>query len=668
MKILSPAGNFECLKAAIFNGADEVYLGVNDFNARNNIDGFNMDNLKQAVDFAHIFCCKVNLAINILFNDDELQNALNTIIDAYNLGVDTFIIQDIALANLVNKHYPEIEIHASTQMGIHNLEGAKAIEQFGFKRIVLARETPLSEIKRIKDNTNFEIEYFAQGALCVSFSGNCYLSSYLCNASGNRGRCKQLCRLPYTLLLNNKPLKKGYLLSAKDFNMIKRLDDLKKAGVDVIKIEGRARRPFYVAAATQEYYKAINKQNIDKTSLQLAFNRDYTEGYFNGNTNIISNFNNHIGIKIGIVDKFKTGKKFNEVYFYASRKLSPKSTLKFLDKENEVTITAYDLQQLSENYYKITTTQRIPVHSNIHLINDTAIEEEILSRTSKRNINIEITAIKNNPIKANINLLNTNIEILGEICQESINQPLKKEEIIDNFKKSEYFNVDLTFKFFDDFFITKQKLNEFRRNVLSSLFNTITKHHEHHLSKIKINTNYNPIKFDDFYIIENVNTSFKGKNIIYSPSEYSLNEIKSFIEKCNKLNKNAYLDTPNFALKEDVAFLNKIINETGISIVANNYYALTFKTNIIIGYGLNVYNKFAAEIYKKPILTAESNIGTKISAPVMTLRHCPLKEHLNANCANCPYSNNYTYKMDNGTILNLKRKKLSSCTFYLTMK
>ena len=406
MKILSPAGNFECLKAAIFNGADEVYLGVNDFNARNNIDGFNMDNLKQAVDFAHIFCCKVNLAINILFNDDELQNALNTIIDAYNLGVDTFIIQDIALANLVNKHYPEIEIHASTQMGIHNLEGAKAIEQFGFKRIVLARETPLSEIKRIKDNTNFEIEYFVQGALCVSFSGNCYLSSYLCNASGNRGRCKQLCRLPYTLLLNNKPLKKGYLLSAKDFNMIKRLDDLKKAGVDVIKIEGRARRPFYVAAATQEYYKAINKQNIDKTNLQLAFNRDYTEGYFNGNTNIISNFNNHIGIKIGIVDKFKTGKKFNEVYFYASRKLSPKSTLKFLDKENEVTITAYDLQQLSENYYKITTTQRIPVHSNIHLINDTAIEEEILSRTSKRNINIEITAIKNNPIKANINLLN----------------------------------------------------------------------------------------------------------------------------------------------------------------------------------------------------------------------------------------------------------------------
>ena len=202
MKILSPAGNFESLKMAIFNGADEVYLGINNFNARNNIDGFTKETLEQAVDFAHIYSVKVNLAINILFADDELQDALDTVIDAYNKGVDSFIIQDLGLANILHENYPEIEIHASTQMGIHNLEGVKAIEKFGFKRVVLARETPLDEIKRIRDNTNIEIEYFAQGALCVSFSGNCYLSSYLCDASGNRGKCKQLCRLPYTFEFN----------------------------------------------------------------------------------------------------------------------------------------------------------------------------------------------------------------------------------------------------------------------------------------------------------------------------------------------------------------------------------------------------------------------------------------------------------------------------------
>lgn len=187
MKILAPCGNEESLRVAIAGGADEIYLGINEFNARNNIDGFTMATLKGAVDFAHVFGVKVNLALNILFTDDELPSAVKIAVDAYNLGVDSFIIQDLGLAKILQENYPEIEKHASTQMGIHNLEGVKAIEKYNFKRIVLARETPLSEVKRIKNNTDVEIEYFAHGALCVSFSGNCYLSSYFHNASGNRG-------------------------------------------------------------------------------------------------------------------------------------------------------------------------------------------------------------------------------------------------------------------------------------------------------------------------------------------------------------------------------------------------------------------------------------------------------------------------------------------------
>ena len=198
MKILSPVGNFESLKMAVFNGADEVYLGINDFNARNNIDGFGLADLQEVVQFAHTFDVKVNLAINILFSDEEMQKALDIVVDAYNMGVDSFIVQDIGLANLIFKHYPQIEVHASTQMGLHNLEGVKFAEKMGFKRVVLARETPLQEIENIRKNTLVEIEYFAQGALCVCFSGNCYLSAYVCDASGNRGKCKQLCRLPYS--------------------------------------------------------------------------------------------------------------------------------------------------------------------------------------------------------------------------------------------------------------------------------------------------------------------------------------------------------------------------------------------------------------------------------------------------------------------------------------
>ena len=170
MKLLAPAGNFDSLKAAVFNGADEVYLGINNFNARNNINGFTLENLKEAVDFAHVYGVKVFLAINILFKDEELNDALQTLVKANNMGVDAFIVQDLGLAKLVKQNYPSIILHASTQMGIHNLEGAKWAENFGFSRVVLSRETSLDEIENIHKNTNLEIEYFVQGALCVCFS------------------------------------------------------------------------------------------------------------------------------------------------------------------------------------------------------------------------------------------------------------------------------------------------------------------------------------------------------------------------------------------------------------------------------------------------------------------------------------------------------------------
>ena len=282
MKVLSPVGDMDSLKQAVYNGADEVYLGVKDFNARNNIAGFDLQSLKQAVDFAHVFGVRVFLTVNILFTDDEMQSALDLIVEAHNIGVDAFIVQDLGLVSLVHNYYPQIELHASTQMGIHNLEGVQALADLGLKRVVLSRETPLEEIKRIRQNSNIEIEYFVQGALCVSFSGNCYISSYLCDASGNRGKCKQLCRLPYTLKYNGKTLKEGYLLSAKDFNMLNRLQELQDAGVNSIKIEGRARRPYYVGVATRTYRRAVDEitqTGADLTDLQLAFNRGYTEGY-----------------------------------------------------------------------------------------------------------------------------------------------------------------------------------------------------------------------------------------------------------------------------------------------------------------------------------------------------------------------------------------------------
>ena len=666
MKILSPVGNFESLKTAIFNGADEIYLGINDFNARNNIDGFSMSNLKEAVDLAHIFNVKVNLAINILFTDSEMQQALDIVIEAYNMGVDSFIIQDIGLIGLIYDHYPEIEIHASTQMGIHNLEGVKFLKKFGVKRVVLARETPLDEIKRIKENSDIEIEYFAHGALCVSFSGNCYLSSYLCDASGNRGKCKQLCRLPYSLVKGNKVYKSGYLLSAKDFNMINRLSDLQDVGVDVIKIEGRARRPYYVGEVTKQYYNALNKNSVNYENLKLAFNRNFTAGYFDGNSNIISDIQNHIGIFVGNVGKVIYGKKFNEVYIVSNRELNPKSSFKiFSNGVEKTTLSAYDLKELSKGKYLFTTTQKLSINDSVHLIVDEKLEKQLLSQTIKRDIEIKLYLEESKAIKASFYIRGEKIELLGEILEKANSQPISEEDLINNFSKSEIFNAKIRIEKLDNVFITKQKLNEFRRNVYNLIFEKITNKYYRNLNKIKIKNNYKIKKFKDFKIIEDVNEEYNTINMIYSPEIYSLENVEMFIKKCKEFGVNGYLDCPNFALKEDIDLLSKIIKETKIPIIANNYYALNFDTNIVIGAGLNVYNSYSAKLYDKPIITAESNISSKIEYPYMTLRHCPMKEHLKAKCDNCPYSKGFKYKMNNGKVLSLKRKKLSSCTFYL---
>ena len=223
IELLVPVGDFDCLKAAVQNGADAVYLGSSNFNARNSATNFDIDELEKAIDYAHLRNVQVHLTLNTLIKNNEFSDAVALAKEVYELGIDSIIVQDLGLACFLINNFPDLPIHASTQMAICNFEGAKYLSRFGFRRIVLAREVLLDEIKRIKENLDVEIEYVCQGALCVCFSGNCYISSYLLDASGNRGKCKQLCRLPYTLKKDVKELKEGYLLSAKEFNMSKSL-------------------------------------------------------------------------------------------------------------------------------------------------------------------------------------------------------------------------------------------------------------------------------------------------------------------------------------------------------------------------------------------------------------------------------------------------------------
>lgn len=199
-ELLAPAGNYEAFLAAIENGADAIYLGGKLFNARANANNFDLDELKNMVEYAHLRNVKIHVTMNTLVNNDELSSALDFAYDLYNIGIDALIIQDLGLAKVIHENIPNFSLHASTQMSIYNLAGVQKLQELGFSRVVLARELSLDEIKYICDNTKMEIEIFIHGAMCVSYSGQCLMSSMIGDRSGNRGKCAQPCRMKYDLI------------------------------------------------------------------------------------------------------------------------------------------------------------------------------------------------------------------------------------------------------------------------------------------------------------------------------------------------------------------------------------------------------------------------------------------------------------------------------------
>ena len=285
MELLAPAGSMEALRAAVCNGADAVYLGADTFNARINARNFSAADLQEAVVYCHVRGVKVHLTLNTLVLDREMPRAAELIRLAASCGVDAFIVQDLGVVSLCRQLAPDVPIHASTQMSIHSLEGVMEAAALGCSRVVLARELPAEEIAHICKKSPVEIEVFVHGALCMCYSGQCYLSSVIGRRSGNRGQCAQPCRLPYGY---GRFESTRYPLSLKDNCLAGELDELRRMGVASIKIEGRMKRPEYVAIVTRAYRTVLNGGKLTQADLQeleTAFSRQgFTDGYFKGQT------------------------------------------------------------------------------------------------------------------------------------------------------------------------------------------------------------------------------------------------------------------------------------------------------------------------------------------------------------------------------------------------
>ena len=322
IELLAPAGNYEAAIAAISNGADAIYLGLNNFSARAYATNFNFDSLKEIVDYAHLRLVKVYVTMNTILYENEIENAFEAIDNIASIGVDAVIVQDLALVNYINCHFPTLEVHISTQVGIDDKEGLATMERLGAKRVVLAREVSIDKIKEMKKTSNMPLEVFAHGALCVSYSGNCLMSGLIGMRSGNRGRCVGACRKQYTLFdaTTKTSYKKSYLLSTKDLKTIDYLDELLPY-VSSLKIEGRMRDASYTACVVSNYRSVIDHTKAIQAAndqLKRTFHRTYTKGYlFGESTKDIVNISkpNNFGYLAGEVVKVIKDRVWIKVYY-----------------------------------------------------------------------------------------------------------------------------------------------------------------------------------------------------------------------------------------------------------------------------------------------------------------------------------------------------------------
>ena len=318
LELLAPAGSMEALRAAVQNGANAVYLGCGQFNARQSAKNFTPQALAEAVKYCHVRGVAVHLTLNTLVSDKETADAVSLIRHAAQCGVDAFIVQDLAVIQLCRQVAPSVALHGSTQMTVHNLPGVQLCAAWGLSRVVLSRELSREEIRYICQNSPIEIEVFAHGALCMSYSGQCYLSAAIGGRSGNRGRCAQPCRQSY----GYGRWQNQYPLSLKDNCLIHYMKDLDEMGVASVKLEGRMKRPEYVAAVTATYRQAIQAGNVTRdmmNTLNTAFNRQgFTDGYYAGRIG-----KDMFGIREDKTEDHKWLKQMRQTYEAAENSLVP---------------------------------------------------------------------------------------------------------------------------------------------------------------------------------------------------------------------------------------------------------------------------------------------------------------------------------------------------------
>lgn len=682
-ELLAPAGDMAALKAAVSAGANAVYLGYDEFSARAKAKNFNKEELREAINYAHLRDVKIYVTFNILIADFEIKRAMESVKMLYDIGVDALILQDLGIAREIRKNFPDFEVHASTQMAVNNFYGAKFLKEMGFSRVVLARETPLFELEKIKE-LDIDVETFIHGALCVSYSGECLMSSMIGGKSGNRGECAQACRKSYEILDfdKNKIGKRLYYISPKDLNTLDDVAKIINSGGYSLKIEGRMKNPEYVYTVVSSYKKSLEGKLTleDKNDTEQVFNRGFTKGLFNGdfgNDFISSDRPDNRGVEVGkVIDAKKNYAKviFDEDVFEGDG-------LEFISNSGRFGMR-------SNSFYEANIPHEINLFKAPILnskINRTfskklyeKVDEKIENFDYKRELDIDLKIkIGERPlIKVKSGELSANFE-LDRVVEVAKKSGLDRDRVIENISKTgdsifRVKNIDLDLD--DNAFLPISAINELRREATKILEDKIL---DGSIDRLEIE---NKLENKNF---EKQNKDKKSKikvffNKFKDLENSSLKDIDEIIirakdlEKFNKKFKNRevsiYLD--KFYSYKELENLREYIlkNQNVRGIWINNlseYYIFKDGGLEINGdIGLNVFNRLTSDFFRdlglksitlSPELNSsqiqkiankndtELNLISYGRLPVMTMKHCPFSIIKNCKdektCSTCRYKN-----------------------------
>lgn len=670
-EILAPAGDEKCAYAAINAGANAIYLGLSAFSARSSAENFGFEALEKLIAYAHLFGVKIYVAMNTLVKDGELEEFIKTAVEVHNLGADALIIQDIYLGAYLKKTYPQMCLHLSTQAGVCNAYGAAYAKSLGFSRVILSRETTLSDIAEIAKI--IETEVFVQGALCTCFSGQCYLSSFAGGNSGNRGKCKQPCRKRYSI--DRKGFEElAYRISLSDLCVGEDVEKLVDAGVSSFKIEGRMRRPEYVSAAVT-YYKNILGgcvQKCDLSALKRTYNRgNYTKGLAFGQDKsfLSAAVQGHIGEYLGTVS-VESGKYI----LRTSEALGEGDGFKILRGGIEVGGAVFGGKVKGGCILK--SVQRLKNGDKVFITTDSKLNASLLDK--KRTLNVEISARFAEGEQPQVTL-NGSTYTAPFTVEKAQGRPLTTENFETCFNKTDTYPFEIIYKNIEieeGVFVPLSLLNAFRREVYADIFGKHCTNGAEKIEKcLQLPQPENPAKCTKTAIIARTLKGVKADIGILKPDDYSA-DISHLL---NGFDGEKYLYLPSYLSGEDIERVKPLINAFDGIYCGGNYavaLAKELKIKLFAGVGFNIFNRLSLNLcpadyvaLSKELTVAEAKLLARENTfyltagdiKVMDLIYCPFGK----SCGQCDKRDLYTLTDENGRVFPMRRYEVSGCRFEL---